>query len=235
MCLSSGKPYQPQSNTPVEYEKRLQEMKRQEKENEEIREMLLDADLADRLFLFMRDVSELPSGSGFDKLPHFGKYVDAEETTRISRYCRLSDITASPEDILDSMEKVFPRIRTNTFRGTWHYKREDYVSWLRNGKVCIPGTLRGPQSAEILRIRLEEQQLEKEKKERVEQEEERKREINRRRKETREKRKLEKLETSSEGVDISSAESVCNPRPAKRARTVRKSRKSKQEICTQKL
>src|SRR5947207_12097375 len=169
------------------YIQREEERKGEIEKMESARAMLVNKDFMDRLYLFMSDLSELPFGYGLSRLPYNGLYFDGEEIKILGRYSCLCDTYATPEDILVSLEEVFPHVRTNA--------NDPYLKWIRNEKVCIPGTLRGPQAEEILEIHLEEEELErqreKEKQEKEDQATELRKRAAKRRKESREKRKLE--------------------------------------------
>ena len=184
------------------------------KKMEEARVMLVDKDFMDRLYLFMSDLSELPSGCALSRLPYYGLYFDAEETQTLGRYSCLCDAHATPNDILRSLKEVFPRVRTNS--------ADPYLKWIRTSKVCLPGTLRGPQAEEILAIHLEEEELERQR-EKEEQEKEdhatelRKRAAKRRR-ESREKKKHENAaELDNSESDGSREPAVPPPTPLRRS------------------
>jgi hypothetical protein len=143
------------------------EKKRQieEERRQNAHAMFVDKDFIDRLYLFMADLIELDPGRGLDKLPHYGLYFNEEETEKLSKYTRLSDKTATPEDILLSFEEVYSSIRIK-INGVWKRTHENYIKWIRHEKVCRPGTLRGIQAEEILKIHLEEEEREKKAEER---------------------------------------------------------------------
>jgi hypothetical protein len=197
------------------YSQREEERKRQAKMLENARAMLVDKDFMDRLYLFMSDLSELPYGCGFDSLPfHQWLYFSEEEMKNLARYCCISDQHATPQQILHSLEQVFPRIRTEV-NGVWHNKNERYINWIRNEKICIPGTLRGPQADEILQIHLEEEELERQREKEEQEKEDHTAELRKkaaqRRKETRERRKLEAEANNTEDSDESDLSHLSQP------------------------
>jgi hypothetical protein len=183
------------------------------KKMESARAMLVDKDFMDRLYLFMSDLSELPSGCGLSRLPHYGFYFDAEETKTLGRYSYLCATDATPHDILLSLEEVFPRVRTDS--------DDPYLKWIRNTKVCLPGTIRGPQAEEMLEIHLEEEALERQREKEEQEKEDHATELRKRaakrRKESREKKKLENEAGLNKGEsDDSSEPPLPPPTPVRR-------------------
>jgi hypothetical protein len=186
---------------------REEERKRQSEMLTNARTMLVNKDFMDRLYLFMSDLSELPYGCGLDRLPyHQWLYFSDEEIKNLAKYSYICDHHATPQQILLSLEQVFPRIRTEA-NGVSRNKDEQYINWIRNEKICVPGTLRGLQADEILQIHLQEEELERQR-EKEEQEKENhavqlRKKAAQRRKETRERRKLEAEANKTEDSDES--------------------------------
>ena len=83
---------------------------------------------------------------------------------------------------------------------------DPYLKWIRNAKVCLPGTLRGPQAEEILEIHLEEEELERQREKEEQEKEDHAAELRKRaakrRKESREKRKKENPKLNSIKVSL---------------------------------
>lgn len=185
-----------------------------EKKMEGARTMLVDKDFMDRLYLFMSDLSELPSGYGLSRLPHYGLYFDTEETKTLGRYSRLCDTHATPHDILVSLEEVFPRVRTEG--------PDPYLKWIRTSKLCLPGTLRGPQAKEILEIHLEEEELEKQRQKEEQEKEDHATELRKRaakrRRDSRDRKKFgNKAEPDNNASDDSSESPLPPPTPVRRS------------------
>jgi hypothetical protein len=135
----------------IERERIRQEIERKQREAQE---MLIDEDLEDRVTLFMVDLSELAPGAKLSDLPHHGLYFNSEETNRISVYTRLSDEHVTPPQLLESMEQVFPKVRYSKDAGPAN-PTKTRIDWIRNYKVCIPGTIRGVGAREMHIVRLE--------------------------------------------------------------------------------
>ena len=112
------------------YAQREMERNECEKEMAEARLMLVNKDFMDRLYLFMTDLRELPSGYDLEQLPHYGLYFDEGELRQIARYTRLYDWTATPYDVLLSFERVFPPAR-RLVNGIWRTNDEEYLDWIR--------------------------------------------------------------------------------------------------------
>lgn len=201
------------------YLKREEQTRKAEERIQAARAMFVDPDFKDRLYLYMDHLEKLlVFGYGVDRLPYYGSYFDEGELERLAEYSRLCDDYATPEDILVSLEEVFPCISPEV-DGVRQSNNDRYLKWIRKEKVCVPGTLRGIQAEEILKIHLEEEELEKQR-EKEEQEKEEHLAVSRkkaaqRRKETREKRKKE-ISASDEELHKSESEECSEPAPPSR-------------------
>jgi len=103
---------------------------------------MLWEDFMDRVYLFMSDLCELQEGDGLDSLPHGELYFNEKETRQLASISRLGDPTATPQEILNSLEAVVPKFRFKV-EGVWHYPTAEYIDWVRYEKECVHGTLRG--------------------------------------------------------------------------------------------
>ena len=103
---------------------------------------MLCEDFMDRVYLFMSDLCELQEGDGLDSLPHGELYFNEKEMRQLASISRLCDPSATPQEILNSLEAVVPNFRFKV-EGVWHYPTAEYIDWVRYEKECVPGTLRG--------------------------------------------------------------------------------------------
>jgi hypothetical protein len=195
---------------------RREEARKREEENVDMaRAMLVDKDFQDRLYLFMFDLSKLPLGYGLDCLPYYGLYFNDKETKQLARCSSFCDDRATPQDILLSLEQVFPCILTQK-DGIWKVKDDRYLHWIRTEKICVPGTITGVQAKEILQIHLEEEarerQREKEEQEKEDHAAQLRKKAAERRRETREKKKQETA-TSEPEADKSESDGISDPAP----------------------
>ena len=171
---------------------------------EKARDMLADQDLMDRLYLFMFHLWKLAPGQGLDALPYNGKYFDDKEINELSEYSRISDGSATPDEILLSLEQVFPPLRIKDSDGVWRNAKQRYINWIQNEKLCRPGTLKGRQAELMFQIHLENEEIfereEEEEREKQKREAEKRKKAAQRGKETRERKKKEVAAAKSAGV-----------------------------------
>jgi hypothetical protein len=135
------------------YAEREKDREMQAEQRRKGEEMLENVDFGDRLYLFMTDLGELSPGDGLNSLPHNDVYFSTSEKQKLSSCTRLLDQAATPDGILLSFEQTFGRIGTK-INGVWKSLDPGFLEWLRKGKRCTPGTIRGVQAELIHTVEL---------------------------------------------------------------------------------
>ena len=171
---------------------------------------MLWEDFMDRVYLFMSDLCQLQEGDGLDSLPHGELYFNEKEMRQLASISRLCDPSATPQEILNSLEAVVPNFRFKV-EGVWHYPTAEYIDWVRYDKECVPGTLRGIHADALAEILPEEDLREMEERREAEKKAAADKAKAERRKESRERKKAQgengksNSEESSECLDVKPA------------------------------
>jgi hypothetical protein len=185
---------------------------------EHVSQMRKHKDFDDRLFYFLAELTNLLPGQRVSDLPHFGQYFSTTEVEELAKFniSNLSDPNATPQDILNSLEPLYPSFANKKIYisgpipgivncpGIWRMRDDDHHwNWLQNDKVVVSGTLMEPQAAEKRAAHLENMAIiEKE----IEEEQEKARAENARQQRAKERRAITREKNKSLAAETPNVE-----------------------------